>query len=139
MKLRKSIILAALAIGLPLSSQAKQNDYSGIYDCTGQDSHEGPYTGTVTISAVPSQNHKEYSAYSFQLEVPGFGVYKGQAAAKDMQMAIYFALTDPTTKDFGTGLATFKRDKVGKWTFEKYYYEPEFKGGNFGMENCTMR
>jgi hypothetical protein len=28
---------------------------------------------------------------------------------------------------------------AGKWTFKKYYYEPEFKAGNFGMEDCTQR
>jgi hypothetical protein len=31
------------------------------------------------------------------------------------------------------------KGKGGKWTFHKYYYEPEFKGGNFGVEDCTHR
>ena len=28
---------------------------------------------------------------------------------------------------------------AGKWSFSKYYYEPEFKGGNYGTETCRQR
>ncbi len=114
-------------------------DYSGIYDCTGQDHLEGPYTGTVTIDLVTAQSEGEYGAYLFKLEVPGYGVYPGHAAAHKKNMAIYFANTDQTGKDFGTGIATFSKNKSGKLSFEKFYYEPEFKGGNFGKEICVKR
>jgi hypothetical protein len=54
-------------------------------------------------------------------------------------MGVHFALTDQSTKDYGTGIATFAKGKKGKWVFEKYYYEPEFKGGNYGTERCVQR
>ena len=114
-------------------------DFSGIYDCTGQDNSEGTYTGKVTINLVKEKSAGEYGAYQFKLEVPGFGAYPGHAAARDKNMAIYFANTDPSTKDFGTGIANFVKNKGGKWSFKKFYYEPEFKGGNFGIETCTAR
>lgn len=121
-------------------------DYSGTYDCKGQDDHEGAYTGVVTLALVRSQSSGVYGAYSFKLDVPGYGSYPGQAAAKGRTMGIHFALTDPSTQDFGTGIAEFDRvtlkDKPGKpsrWRFHKYYYEPAFKGGNFGTEDCTQR
>ena len=114
-------------------------DFSGIYDCTGQDNSEGAYTGKVTIKLVPTKSTGEYGAYKFKLEVPGFGAYPGHAAALGNNMAIYFANTEPVTKDFGTGIASFTKNKTGKWAFKKFYYEPEFKGGNFGMELCTAR
>lgn len=114
-------------------------DFSGVYDCKGSDDHEGPYTGTVTLELVAAQSFGEYGAYNFRLEVPGYGAYPGQAAARGKQMAIHFALTDQSTKDYGTGIATFAKNKGGKWTFSKYYYEPEFKGGNFGVEDCVQR
>ncbi len=114
-------------------------DYSGVYDCSGMDDHEGKYTGVVTLELIKSQSTANYGAYTFKLEVPGFGSYPGQAAATGNSMGIYFALTDPKPKDFGTGIATFTKNTLGKWRFEKYYYEPEFKGGNFGIETCTMR
>lgn len=115
------------------------SDYSGIYDCKGQDSHEGPYTGTVELALVKAQSTGKYGAYAFKLQVPGYGTYPGHAAGKGNVVAIYFALTDQSSKDYGTGIATFSRAKSGKLQFEKYYYEPEFKGGNWGIERCTQR
>ena len=114
-------------------------DYSGSYSCEGDDSHEGKYTGTVTLKLVPEQSSGEYGAYSFQLDVPDYGSYPGQAAAQGDAMGIYFALTDPKPKDFGTGIARFSKNPQGKWVFKKFYYEPEFKGGNYGTEVCTQR
>lgn len=134
--------LAALSI-LSASAYAKQAytgpDLSGTYNCQGQDSHEGPYTGVVTLALVESQSSGPHGAYRFTLEVPGYGRYPGHAAARGKTMAIHFANTDPSTKDFGTGIASFSRTKAGKWSFAKYYYEPEFKDGNFGTEVCTQR
>jgi hypothetical protein len=115
------------------------DDFSGIYDCQGDDSHEGKYTGTVTMELVPSQSLNQYGAYKFKLEVPNYGTYLGQAAANGTNVAMHFALTDQSTKDYGTGIANFKKNKTGKWSFSKFYYEPEFKGGNYGTEICTHR
>lgn len=115
------------------------HDFSGVYDCTGDDSHEGKYTGTVTMKLEPTQSSGEYGAYQFKLEVPNYGTYSGQAAANGTHAAMHFALSDQSTKDYGTGIASFKKNKAGKWSFSKYYYEPEFKGGNYGMEECTHR
>lgn len=114
-------------------------DFSGIYDCTGNDSHEGKYTGAVTMELVASQSTGQYGAYKFKLEVPGYGAYLGQAAASGTHAAMHFALADQSNKDYGTGIANFKKNKTGKWSFSKYYYEPEFKGGNYGTEQCTQR
>lgn len=71
--------------------------------------------------------------------MPGYGTYLGQAVAQGTQLAVHFALTDQSTKDYGTGIASFAKNDAGKWNFDKYYYEPEFKGGNFGTENCVQR
>lgn len=114
-------------------------DFSGVYECKGDDSHEGPYTGTVTLQLVREQSSGKYGAYEFKLEVPGYGTYPGQAAANGQMLAIHFALTDQSTKDYGTGIAQFTRAKSGKWKFSKYYYEPEFKGGNYGTESCLQK
>lgn len=114
-------------------------DYSGVYDCKGLDSHEGPYDGVVTMQLIREQSTGEYGAYSFKLEVPGYGTYLGHAAARGKSAAMYFALTDPAPKDYGTGVAEFSTNADGKLTFHKFYYEPEFKGGNYGHEDCTQR
>ncbi len=115
------------------------HDFSGIYDCKGDDSHEGKYTGIVTMELVPSQSVNNYGAYKFKLDVPNYGTYSGQAAAHGNNVAMHFALADQSTKDYGTGIANFKKNKAGQWSFSKFYYEPEFKGGNYGTEECTRR
>lgn len=114
-------------------------DFSGVYACEGDDAHEGKYSATATLQLVATQSRGDNGAYTFKLEVPGYGAYPGHAATQGHNAAIYFANADPITKDFGTGIATFQKNGKGKWTFKKYYYEPEFKGGNHGYEVCTQR
>lgn len=141
--LKLFLLTGLFSLAAPIVSFAKPaftgQDFSGVYDCTGDDSHEGKYTGTVTMTLVPSQSLNQYGAYQFKLEVPNYGTYLGQAAANGSHAAMHFALTDQSTKDYGTGIASFKKNKTGKWSFTKYYFEPEFKGGNYGIEECTMR
>ena len=112
-------------------------DFSGVYTCTGDDAHEGKYTGTVTMTIKLGYSKGSYSSYDFKLEVPGYGTYLGHAAANGNVAAMHFGLTDNTTKDYGTGVAKFTRNKQGKLSFHKFYYEPEFKGGNTGLEDCV--
>lgn len=113
-------------------------NFSGVYSCTGNDASEGAYTATVRLDLDYRHSQSNFGAYRFVLEVPGYGTYPGHAASEGQVMAIHFANTDPSTKDYGTGIAKFKKNNKGKWGFRKYYFEPEFKGGNFGFETCTQ-
>ncbi|GAB2179915.1 hypothetical protein DLREEDagrD3_01380 [Denitratisoma sp. agr-D3] len=135
MKRRIGIALVLLGAGLAHAAP----DYSGVYDCKGSDQQEGPYTGIVTLTRVKEHSTASHGAYLFKLEVPGFGAYPGHAAAEGDRMAIYFANTDPAEKDYGTGTARFAKNKEGKWRFTKFYFEPDYKGGNHGMEWCRQR
>lgn len=140
--MKKTLFMLAILLGANAAFAATAftgQDYSGVYDCTGNDAHEGPYTGTVTMTLDRKQSRGNYGAYQFKLEVPGYGTYLGEAAADGDRIAMHFALQDQATKDYGTGIATIKRDKRGRLGFRKYYYEPEFKGGNYGTEDCTRR
>lgn len=121
------------------AEKAVYADYSGVYDCKGVDAHEGEYTGTVTMKLKPKHSHENYASYDFKLEVPGYGTYLGHAAANGSNVAMHFALTDKTTKDYGTGIADMKKNAKGQWQFHKFYFEPEFKGGNTGVEDCVKR
>lgn len=71
--------------------------------------------------------------------MPEYGTYLGHAAAKGNVAAMHFALTDKTTKDYGTGIAEFSHNAKGKLSFRKFYFEPEYKGGNTGVEDCVRR
>lgn len=136
--------LLMLSLALSCSSAFAQAtftgpDLSGVYECEGKDAHEGDYSAIVTLTLNRAQSSGVNGAYHFQFEVLGFGAYPGHAVAHGKNMAIYFANTDPATKDFGTGIASFGKNKAGKWTFTKYYYEPEYKGGNVGSETCKQQ
>ncbi|MCB5206640.1 hypothetical protein [Methylovorus mays] len=139
-------LMLLVSIALPLQAQAKApagkftgEDFSGVYQCTGDDAHEGAYTGTVTMTLKPEHSRGSYASYDFKLEVPDYGTYLGHAAANGRHVAMHFGLQDPTTHDYGTGIAVMKKTKVGKWRFHKFYFEPEFKGGNTGLEDCVIK
>jgi hypothetical protein len=114
-------------------------DLSGVYECEGKDAHEGEYSAIVTLALNRTQSSGVNGAYGFQFDVLGFGAYPGHAVAHGKNMAIHFANTDPASKELGTGIASFSKNKAGKWTFTKYYYEPEYKGGNIGSESCVQQ
>lgn len=120
-------------------------DFSGVYDCQGDDAHEGKYMGIVTMQRKPQHSKGVYASYDFKLEVPEYGTYVGHAAVNGDVAAMHFALPQEAglyggkTQDFGTGVATFKTNSAGKLTFHKFYYEPLFKGGNTGVEDCIKR
>ncbi len=114
-------------------------DYSGVYSCSGDDAHEGKYIGTVTMTLKPEHSHDVYASYDFKLVVPEYGTYLGHAAAYGNNVAMHFGLADQTTKDYGTGIAKMIRNSKGQWTFHKFYFEPEFKGGNTGIEDCVKQ
>jgi hypothetical protein len=139
--MKRFVLLAALAASFSATASEPftGKDYSGIYDCVGNDAKEGEYNGTVTLKLNEKQSSGAYGAYSFKLVVPDYGTYPGQAVSLGKTLAIHFALNDSMSKDYGTGIATVSKNKKGKLSFHKFYYEPEFKGGNNGVEDCVQR
>ena len=114
-------------------------DFSGVYACKGLDAHEGEYKGKVTLKLKKEHSQAQYASYDFLLEVPGFGKYPGHMAANGLSAAMHFALEDQSTHDFGTGISQFSKNAKGQWQFQKFYFEPQFKGGNSGFENCVKQ
>lgn len=142
----RKIIAAMCVSSFPLIGSAAPADaaftgpdLSGVYQCKGRDAHEGAYIATATLQLIPEQSRGQNGAYRFTLEVPKYGAYPGHAASQGTVAAIYFANTDSATKDFGTGIAKFRKNSKGRWAFRKYYYEPEYKGGNHGFEQCAQK
>ncbi|MBM3351013.1 MAG: hypothetical protein FJY53_04400 [Betaproteobacteria bacterium] len=132
------MILGLLSLNCQAGKPGYQ-DFSGVYACTGYDAHEGGYSGRVTMTLKPEHSRDNYASYDFKLEVPGYGTYLGHAAANGNHVAMHFALTDKKTKDYGTGIAEMKKNGKGQWGFHKFYFEPEFKGGNTGLEDCLKQ
>ncbi|MGC4061344.1 MAG: hypothetical protein QM749_11075 [Aquabacterium sp.] len=136
------IVAAMAALSAP-AAQARPaftgTDFSGVYDCKGNDEHDGEYKGAVTLKLVPERSLGDYGAYTLSSDVPGLGTYAGYAAVQGTHLSMYFGLTAPDSKDYGTGIASFAKGKGGKWTFHLYYFEPAYNGGNYGLEDCVRR
>lgn len=128
-----------------LAINAYALDLSGVYSCTGDDAHEGKYTGTVTMKLRPEHSKGADASYDFELAVPDYGTYQGHAAAHGMHAAMHFALPMENgeyggkTHDYGTGIAEFNKNAKGQLSFRKFYFEPGFKGGNTGIEECVRK
>ncbi len=139
----QKFILTIITLAVFSTAQAKPafngQDFTGVYDCVGEDAHEGKYKGVVTLTLNPAHSSGQLGSYSFKLEAENFGVYLGEAAADGNKMAIHFALNQPNSKDHGTGIATFNTHADGRVGFHKFYYEREYKGGNHGTEDCVKR
>jgi hypothetical protein len=128
--------LNCLAAGsLPFTGQ----DLSGVYNCNGRDALEGDYQAKVTLTLNAAQSSASNGGYGLRMEVPGYGVYLGSAVSDGQSIAITFAQTDTRTHDFGTGLGTVSTNAKGAVSFSKFYYEPEFRGGDHGTEDCLRQ
>ncbi len=134
----KSILLGFLLMTTVLGAHAEKTlpkpaqsytDFSGVYTCTGDDAHEGKYSGTVTMKLKPEHSKGPYASYDFKLEVPGYGTYLGHAAANGNVAAMHFALTDQTTKDYGTGIAQFKWTSRASCIFINFILSRNLKAG----------
>lgn len=139
--MKRTVVILGILLGGNMAQAAPAftgQDYSGVYQCTGMDAHEGSYTGTVTMALNPAQSTGEHGAYNFRLDVPDFGAYHGLAVSQGEHLAVYFALQDQSTRDYGIGIAKLGKDAEGRLQFGKFYYEPEYKGGNTGTEECVM-
>lgn len=136
-------LMAAAAVSLTMPAQARPAftglDASGVYACTGDDEHDGKYKSTVTLKLVPEQSFGNYSAYTLTSEAAGLGTYLGYVAVQGKQLSMYFGLTDASAKDYGTGVGSLVKGKGGKLSFHLYYYEPEYQGGNHGLEDCIRQ
>lgn len=113
-------------------------DLSGSYACTGHDDHDGDYKATLALHLNRAKSVGSYGSYALTLDVVGEpGHYNGSMVVEGDRLAMMFASSDPTSRDMGTGLGRLSQDAQGHTTFSKFYFEPDYKGGDFGTETCT--
>lgn len=113
-------------------------DLSGSYQCEGHDAKDGKYKATLTLTLNRTQSAWNFSAYEVKIAIPGQnGSYVGNAVADGKRLAMSFAYTDMNAHDFGTAIVAIGKDASSKVTLSKYYYQPAYKGGNYGTEECV--
>lgn len=113
-------------------------DLSGSYNCTGHDNHDGDYKASLVLHLDKARSEGQYAAYTLVLTIPGeVAHYNGAMVVEGNRLAMMFSSSDPLSKDSGTGLGTITHDAKGQPGFSKFYFEPDYKGGNTGTESCN--
>jgi hypothetical protein len=110
-------------------------DISGVYACVGNDIHDGDTHSTMTVSL--DRNYSSGKSGSYKVTVDD--TYTGSIVSNGKQLAMDFANKDLSQNDFGVVLATVSRSSNGKFKIEKFYYEPQYKGGGNGFETCAIK
>jgi hypothetical protein len=145
-----------LCSGAAIAASNDPLNIVGTYKCTGYDSHDGHFTGNLTLSLdeKASKFDQNFGAYQFKLDIVLGGTpasYSGYAAAQGESLAIYFANDKqkeaPTDRGVAIGSISHEQDKDGKYitTLRKSYYLPDYlrdakdgKGpGGRGTETCV--
>ena len=136
-----TISLLMLA-ALPASALPAFNgiNYSGSYDCQGENQQVGKYRLEVTLKLNLVSSTGRTGVYEYTAETENSVKFYGNAVIRGNQMAASYVLDTSRRKDEPTtGLAAIKRDASGRWTFLNHYFEPDDFGGNYGTETCVMQ
>lgn len=134
LKILKYYLICILLLACAVNAQ----DFSGTYLCKGDDKSEGLFEGEIILKKLGKYSDDVYASYDFSLRVAEYGLYKGFAASQGLNMAIYFALDENKNNDYGVGIAEFKKTKDNLWSFQKFYFQPRYKDGNKGFEECVQ-
>ena len=130
-------LLSTQAIAASDQKPFKGLDLSGEYTCTGDDQKDGKFEATMTLALDKAHSNETFAGYKFQLKAHDGTLYSGSATGDSANLAITFNNHDVSKKDFGTGIGKAVKNKSGKVQIEKFYYEPEYKGGDHGTETCV--
>jgi len=141
----KRIALAVLLFSIAAAAHARPaftgKNYGGVYSCSGSNELIGDYDVTVTLKLNRISSHGRYGTYDYETETTNSNTYAGQAIADGNRLAISFRFNGKNINGrfFCIDTATTEKDKHGRWSFRKDYYEPDDNGGNYGHEYCTYK
>ncbi|MCB5184259.1 hypothetical protein LG201_03475 [Methylobacillus gramineus] len=140
----KKIVIVTAMLAFSGIAQAKPAftgpNYTGLYECKGENSSIGAYEVDVALRLNRVSSHGKFGAYYYETETVNSTLYHGQAVAVGNHLAISFNIRDKKNNvDHSTGLATIKKISKDRWSFRKEYFEPDDSGGNYGTEDCVMK
>ncbi|MBL8505992.1 hypothetical protein [Methylobacillus glycogenes] len=140
----KKIVIVSAMLAFSSVAFAKPtftgNNYTGLYECKGENSSIGAYDVVVALRLNRVSSHGKFGAYYYETETVNSTVYHGQAVADGNRLAISFNIRDKKNNvDHSTGIATIKKIGKDRWSFRKEYFEPDDSGGSYGTEDCVMK
>ena len=129
--------LASTAYAAPKPAFKGQN-YSGVYDCKGSNDKVGEYEVTISLKINRVSSYAKYGAYTYEMTTVNGATYIGQGIADGNMLALSFPLKSGLNVDHSIGIAKIVKNKQGRWSFRKHYYEEDNSGGNYGSEYCAL-
>jgi hypothetical protein len=142
--MKKLGVIAAMLItsGMAYAEEPKPaftgQNYSGVYDCKGSNDKVGEYEVTISLKINRVSSYAKFGAYTYEMTTVNSATYIGQAIANGNQMALSFPLKSGLNVDHSIGIAKIVKNKKGRWSFRKHYYEEDNSGGNYGSEYCVL-
>ena len=140
----KKTAVALFILALAGTTQAatkpafKGQNYSGVYDCKGSNDKVGDYEVTVSLKINRVSSYGKFGAYTYEMTTVNGATYVGQAIADGNLLALSFPLKSGLNVDHSIGIAKIVKNKQGRWSFRKHYYEEDNSGGNYGSEYCVL-
>lgn len=129
--------MAGLVQADPKPAFTGQN-YSGVYDCKGDNDKVGEYEVTIALKINRVSSYGKFGAYNYEMTTVNAVTYIGQAIAEGNMIALSFPLKNGLNVDHSIGIAKMVKNKQGRWSFRKHYYEEDNSGGNYGSEYCVL-
>jgi hypothetical protein len=141
----KRTIIASLL--LTVSSvqiaEAKSNfvgaNYSGTYICKGNNNKVGNYQVQAILTLNRAASRGSIGIYDFHVETENSFAYKGKAVANLNKVAFTLSMTELSSSEFSTGVATILKNKAGKFAYTNHYYEIDSNVGTYGKEYCVIQ
>lgn len=135
-----SLLLTVCSIQI---AEAKPNfvgtNYSGTYTCKGNNNKVGNYQVQATLMLNRAASRGSIGIYDFNVETENSFVYKGKAVANLNKVAFTLSMTELSSSEFSTGIATIQKNKAGKFSYTNHYYEIDSSIGTYGKETCVMQ
>lgn len=143
--MKKLAVIAAMLLVNPMVHAEPKpkpaftgQNYSGVYDCKGSNDKVGDYEVTISLKINRVSSYGKYGAYTYEMTTVNGVTYIGQAIADGNQIALSFPLKSGLNVDHSIGVAKMVKNKQGRWSFRKHYYEEDNSGGNYGSEYCVL-
>ena len=94
----KKIVIVSAMLAFSSVAFAKPtftgNNYTGLYECKGENSSIGAYDVVVALRLNRVSSHGKFGAYYYETETVNSTVYHGQAVADGNRLAISFNIRD---------------------------------------------
>lgn len=141
-KLAYAIFLSSL-VAMPAHAKLgkapmQPSNFSGVYECKGNNDSIGDYTVKVTLKIDTVNSKAGFSNYTYAMQTENGMTYNGYAVIENNQMASSIYMNDKPSAEMSVGVGSIKAIAKNRFSFTRKYFEPTDNEGTIGLETCMM-